>query len=140
VLTLASSRSTSVLPLSLNGQSKSRTSQHLFGSTVLVRRKSSHSPLCRCPTNSHPFPSYLLWLHSHCTASGMVFAINPTAEKTFDTFKATAMGKSPNATTTGAPSGSSTPSPTPSSGALGNSVQKMTVLIAGAVFVGGLTL
>lgn len=41
-----------------------------------------------------------LWFYcaqgTHCTA-GMVFAINPTAEKSFDAFKATAMGATANA-------------------------------------------
>ncbi|KAL7417963.1 hypothetical protein BDY24DRAFT_367787 [Mrakia frigida] len=50
---------------------------------------------------------------SHC-AAGMVFAINPTANKTFEAFKATAMGAS--STTTNSSSPAASASSTASSG------------------------
>jgi len=49
----------------------------------------------------------------HCQASGMVFAVNPTAERTLDAFKAKALASTPGAPappTGGAPSASGTPS------------------------------
>ncbi|KAG6833457.1 hypothetical protein H0H87_006824 [Tephrocybe sp. NHM501043] len=75
------------------------------------------------PANATAFPQYSItieddktpfWFYCaqapHCS-KGMVFAINPTAEKTFTAFKATAMGATANTTTSGA-----TPTGSPSNG------------------------
>ncbi|KDR82456.1 hypothetical protein GALMADRAFT_237783 [Galerina marginata CBS 339.88] len=100
-----------------------------------------------------------LWFYcaqaQHCKG-GMVFAINPTADKTFDTYLATAKGSSPPANpsspggaatppaspSAGSPSGSgsaSTPS-SPASGAFTVSIHKATTLLAALGVVAGLTL
>jgi len=51
-----------------------------------------------------------VWIYcktgTHCKVSGMVFAINPTAAKTYDAFKANALGTGTNGTASSAPSGS----------------------------------
>jgi len=102
-----------------------------------------------------------LWFYcaqaQHCEA-GMVFAINPTADKTFDAYLNTAKGlTSTNSTsTTGTtagtagtnpaittPTGSSSgsaASPSNSSGAFTISVQKATTLLAALGLIAGLTL
>jgi plastocyanin len=93
-----------------------------------------------------------LWFYCqqgpHCKA-GMVFAINPTAEKTYDTFLAAAKGVAPTST---APSGGSPTSPTSSgaanasgtskagSGALNISAQKLTSFLAALGLIASLTL
>jgi len=58
----------------------------------------------------------------HCKA-GMVFALNPSAERTFDAFKATAMGASTNTSAAATPSASS-------SGAIGLVGSKAGVMAA----------
>jgi len=106
-----------------------------------------------------------LWFYcaqaQHCE-SGMVFAINPTADKSFDAFLNTAKGltttnsTSTTGTTAGTtagtagtnpaittPSGSSSgsaASPSNSSGAFTISVQKATTLLAALGLIAGLTL
>jgi hypothetical protein len=75
----------------------------------------------------------------HCTA-GMVFAINPTAERTFDTFQAIARGE------TSAPAAAPTPSPTdstatPQTGAASSLLaHKFTTVLAAAGLVAALAL
>jgi plastocyanin len=79
----------------------------------------------------------------HCE-QGMVFAINPTANKTFAAFQATANASSPtdgappaNASTSGSGSGSSTPTTSSSSGSSSASSKPNSALTVGA-HAGGL--
>jgi len=83
---------------------------------------------------------------SHC-ASGMVFAVNPTTSQTYDAFKAKAMGKSVSSaagsTPTATSAGGSSPTPASSGYGYGSSemkisIQRMTVGLAGVVFLIGL--
>jgi len=112
------------------------------------------------PANATSFPQYKftvrnasapLWFYcrqgQHCR-SGMVFAINPSAERTFDAFKARAMGNAPPASGSAGPSASptaggadpstATGAATPSSGAI--RLAGSTGLLALVGLVAGLTL
>jgi hypothetical protein len=79
---------------------------------------------------------------THCK-SGMVFAVNPTAERTFDAFKATAQGGGTgNATASSAPSGTASGSTAPAatSKAAANGRSSVGVgAVAAALLFGGMS-
>lgn len=80
----------------------------------------------------------------HCT-TGMVFAINPTAERTFDTFQAIAKGETtapaiPSATGTPTDSASAGGDPAPTGAAAGLSAPKFASIIVALGVVAGLAL
>ncbi|KXN81753.1 hypothetical protein AN958_03770 [Leucoagaricus sp. SymC.cos] len=84
------------------------------GDTVAFRFKNGiDSGFLPVAPNATEFPQWSfsvqddstpLWFYcdqgTHCRA-GMVFALNPTAQETYDTFKATAMGATPPAVSSG---------------------------------------
>lgn len=96
-----------------------------------------------------------LWFYcaqgAHCKG-GMVFAINPTADKTYDAFLAAAQGVTPSSTSTNTvtvtgsrTSGSQTSADAPSASqtgnsALGISTPKLTSALAALGLIAGLTL
>jgi len=92
-----------------------------------------------------------LWFYcaqgAHCKA-GMVFAINPTAEKTYDAFLAAAKGAAPSSTassggspTSGTATGASSTSTSQGSGSVPNiSAQKLTSFLAALGLIASLTL
>ncbi|PPQ66391.1 hypothetical protein CVT24_007220 [Panaeolus cyanescens] len=78
----------------------------------------------------------------HC-AAGMVFAINPTAERTFDTFQAIAKGEATATPAAGTPATTDAPAPgtdAPSGGAAGLSAPKFASIIAALGVVASLAL
>jgi len=77
-----------------------------------------------------------LWFHcmvsNHCSSAGMVFAVNPTTDQSFNAFKAKATGTTVTSTT---------PATKPTSSAEEKGpIQKMAAALAGAVFLIGLGL
>jgi preprotein translocase subunit SecG len=91
-----------------------------------------------------------LWFYcaqgAHCKA-GMVFAINPTAEKTYDAFLASAKGVAPTSTapsggsqTSSTAAGASSTSTSNSGGVPNISVQKLTSFLAALGLIASLTL
>lgn len=52
-------------------------------------------------------PNLLIYPNSHCSKSGMVFAINPSSSQAFDAFQAKAVGGSTNTSSSGAVSSTS---------------------------------
>ncbi|KAG5635116.1 hypothetical protein H0H81_012396 [Sphagnurus paluster] len=75
----------------------------------------------------------------HC-ARGMVFAVNPTAEKTFATFKATAMGATSNTTGTGSTGSGSAAGSTPTGNGAGIVTGNRALVLASLGLVAGLVL
>ena len=94
--TLVTSQSQLMLLKSLSGASRSTTRQRLSGSSALR--------LGRLPQVHACIPGIYI-LSRHCQR-GMVFAVNPTPERTFEAFQAAAMGGS--ASASGSASGAAT--------------------------------
>lgn len=119
---------------------------HLFGSTA-VRLGESHLYLLL----TQACPHVRLRFSSHCE-KGMVFAVNPTASKSFEAFQAAAMKTTANTTSNGTSSGSSgsstatdsastsTSTSTKANGAAALEVRNVVTLLGAAGMVAGLLL
>ncbi|KAF8964233.1 hypothetical protein BDZ97DRAFT_920167 [Flammula alnicola] len=140
--------------------SKNHTvTQSSFTTPCVAKQGGVDSGFIPVATNATAFPEWTikidnvtapLWFYcmqgTHCRG-GMVFAINPTADKSFEAFLANAQGTTTTTTNTSTPTtsgGTTTASTTGTtaagSGAFSLSVQKATTLLAALGLIASLTL